>query len=296
VQAWFATSALRALAVRVVQVATLAGRAARASRAAVLSANAGPSGSTSCAPAASSAEALAAGLDRRDPQQAGAEFIGVAAGQGAPGLGSSLRQVAAIQAVARAQASGKNPLHALRTRAACLKLESRQHSLRTTASGLRAWHQFAAAVLHYPESSILQPKSPTDMEAFIFIIFNFGIASNCVSSVKWACLQLRLDTSRFDGAIVQLLRGGKKRDLRAIGVTIKIQTLLNAKLVTQLVALAGRSRQFVFATLLLFSWEFLAMVSSEAVPAEWGDAREAMVDAVEALRQAVDASDTETES
>ena len=115
------------------------------------------------------------------------------------------------------------------------------------------------------------------MEAFISVFRSFGTASNYVSAVKWACLQLRLDMSWLDDAVMQLLKGGRKRDLRIIGGTVKVQRLLNTTLVTQLVALADRSGQSGFATLLLFSWEFLARVPSEAVPAECGDAREAMV-------------------
>ncbi|CAK0898072.1 unnamed protein product [Prorocentrum cordatum] len=115
------------------------------------------------------------------------------------------------------------------------------------------------------------------MEAFVSVFRKFGTASNYVSSVKLACLQLRLDTSWFDDAILQMLRGGRKRELRVIGGTIKIQRPFKTKLVTQLVALADRSGQFGFATVLYSSWEILARVSSEAVPAERGDAREAMV-------------------
>ena len=54
-------------------------------------------------------------------------------------------------------------------RAQPLRLESKRGSLRSVASGLKAWHDFAEQVLDYPCTATLPPRTDADIRRFISV-------------------------------------------------------------------------------------------------------------------------------
>ena len=163
----------------------------------------------------------------------------------------------------------------MESRAMTLQIASRQGSKASTASGLRAWHEFAVAVLGYPRESTLPPKSIADVLKFVSVFRCAGTAANYVGAVAWGCrlhdFSLCWHGPQFQMALVGL----KKLEITHGPGCLKQQLLLDNVAARQLVSFCTRLPEFRDAALLfLMSWQFLFRVQSEAIPLQAGNMSE----------------------
>lgn len=181
-----------------------------------------------------------------------------------------------IKALTNAKRSGIDVSEVLQTGAELLKLESVRASLPSVASGLRAWHGFAAVFLDYPVHQTLPPKSDEDVVEFVSFFKSSKTARNYISYVAWGCTFLGLSTEWRTKTVHMALDGSRKRELRIFGGAQRVEVLLNGSVIQGIVELADKCGvNDGFQELALLAWEFLLQVQSEGIPVEKGSAEEA---------------------
>ena len=110
------------------------------------------------------------------------------------GVGTSLAPKMALRTLATAQ-QHKEIVPILDEMVWETKLEANGRSLKSAASGLRAWHSYAVNILGYCEKQSLPPKSSKDAQRFVMIFANAGTAANYTGYVRYGCRLLELCTS-----------------------------------------------------------------------------------------------------
>ena len=132
-------------------------------------------------------------------------------------------------------------------RAQLLRLESKRGSLRSVASGLKAWHGFADLVLDCPCAATLPPRTDADVCRFISVFTKTGTAADCVGYVKWACVNFNLSCAWWTDRVTLTLRGLKAEHLRPNGGPIPS----NESLTDDWVAWQTAKVSYMFRRLLL---------------------------------------------
>ena len=222
------------------------------------------------------AEAFAASLSEEQQGAAERAVANQFEEAGVVGLGSSLRPHAATAALEAARDQGHDVLQLLDRRGAQLQLETRRRSLGSAASALRAWHGFAVAMLGYEAARTLPPRSEQDVVRWVSTFRNFGTAANYVGFLRWAARALDLGLEWDGQRIGMTLKGGKKWALRNVGSEASARRLLTEDLVLSVTHLSESLGIAGFKAFLLFSWELLARVADEAVPAQCGSAEDVL--------------------
>ena len=231
---------------------------------------AAPGASTLGARPMVSADAMAVSFKPEVLQQADAAFEKEATDLGVAGLGTSLRPAQATLGLARARSLGLDVDSCLIHRATQLKLETQRKSLSSVAAGLKSWHAFAHAVLGYPASGTLPPRSAIDVMMYLTIFRVAETGSNYIGYVKWTCIHLGLGTSWFDDELKLTIKGAKKLAIRC-GPTSAVQKqLLDDSTLAKLVVLADGRGLPRWSCLALLCWEFLLRVQSEALEMQAG--------------------------
>jgi hypothetical protein len=220
--------------------------------------------------ALASADAFAASMRPEVLEQAEADFHKEAAELGAPGLGVTLRPAQAILALASARSVGRDVDTCLMHRASLLKLETRRKSLSVVASGLKSWHAFAHAVLGYPSSGTLPPRSSHDMMKFVTLFKVAATGANYVGYVRWTCVNLGLSVAWFDDELKLTLKGARKMAVRCGSTSAVARQLLDEVTLAKVVELADSRGLSEWSCLALLSWEFLLRVQSEALELQVG--------------------------
>lgn len=182
-----------------------------------------------------------------------------------------------IRQLGAARDQGVDVGERLLQQAAALRVETQRQSLRSVASGLRAWHQFAVLVLGYAPNLTLPPAAGEDVEQFITIFRNGATASNYVGYVKWVCMHLHLNLDWSTPAVAATLKGSRKRSLRQRGGILADNKLLTQKMVHSMISLADLQGDQEFATAALVNFEFMLRVQSEGLQIQAGQAEEAVV-------------------
>ena len=88
---------------------------------------------------------------------------------------SEAKPMQVIKSLGAVASAGRDVDGLLQTRVEVLKAETARRSLPSVASGLRAWHEFAAQVLGYPEDGTLPPRKAEDVEKCVGIFGNVFI-------------------------------------------------------------------------------------------------------------------------
>eukprot|EP00930_Biecheleria_cincta_P003118 TRINITY_DN104055_c0_g1_i1.p1 TRINITY_DN104055_c0_g1~~TRINITY_DN104055_c0_g1_i1.p1 ORF type:complete len:613 (-),score=63.61 TRINITY_DN104055_c0_g1_i1:266-2104(-) len=181
-----------------------------------------------------------------------------------------------IQKLAVAKQQGEDVNNLLHDMGRLIKTESSRKRLLSIASGLRAWNAFEVSLKDYPEGASLPPRCDDDDVEFVSLFKSAKTASNYVGYIRWACVHMSLNTGWRSDGVQQALNGVKKRELRWVGGSKRIEVLLTESAVRSLVTLTDELNiHDGFQELVLISWEFLLRVQSEALPLECGSAEEA---------------------
>ena len=146
--------------------------------------------------------------------------------------------MAAISALAAAAEAGEDVLVALGERAKLLSVSSRLDSLASTRSALKAWHAFAVTLLNYDEKATLPPRNSQDVALWLASFINFGTASNYVSAVRWACVQLGLSDEWDTPRPRAIIKGGQKQCRLVLDAVAPTKTLFTTESVRAMVSLA----------------------------------------------------------
>ena len=140
----------------------------------------------------------------------------------------------------------------------------------STASAVRNWHGFAWHIKGYNPEATLPPRNERQVAQWICLFRNYGTAMNYLCSLKWTCIKHELDVSWYGGFLKTLMKGQKKWSMKMIAGEIDKQRLLTEEIVSDLVRFCDMMSESDFGTFVLFCWEFLCRVQSEAVPLEVG--------------------------
>jgi len=195
---------------------------------------------------------------------------------GVPGFGSVLTPAATPSALRAAGAQGLDVVQALEQRAEVLIKSARLRSLQGAASALRARHGFATLILGYDSRSTLPPRSGQDVVLRGATFKSAGAAANSVFFLRWTCVSEGLDSTWHTQPGV-LLAGLKKVTLEQVATRLKIKRLLDSRKVEQMVTVSTLvGSEPGWPELLLFGWNFLCRMQSEALLAEWGSAEDVL--------------------
>ena len=175
-----------------------------------------------------------------------------------------------IIAMSQAVAKGAPLIPILECQVDVMKLATRARSMKTTASQLNAWFNFAVGVLGYDPAYTLPPRSTKDMMFWYAIFKNHSTARNYVGAVKWACSVVGVDTTWYNTDLHMVRDGHAKLTIKPDPTKYRIQQDVLAKLVT----LADFQNLKEEADLFVIAYRFLFRVQSEAIPLEAGSPSE----------------------
>ena len=190
-------------------------------------------------------------------------------------MGTNVTPATTIQALGAASQRGVPVSDLLVAKAGMLRLETKRKSLPAVASALRCWHAFATAVLAYEAGQTMPPRCSQDVEAWVAIFRNGNTASNYVGFLRWACTHLHLNKDWDTTALMETVRGSRRRQERLHGGTKHAAQLLNDDLMWKVVHMADHLEMQEFANFALVCWEFLLRVQSEAIPMLAGTSEDA---------------------
>ena len=122
----------------------------------------------------------------------------------------------------------------------------------------------------------MPPRREDDVIESVSLFRSAKKASNYVSYDRWACVNLSLATTWKSAGVQQALDGSKRKELRLIGGSKRVEVLLTEVAVRSLILMTDElAIRDGFQELVLLSWEFLLRVQSESLPMEKGTAEEA---------------------
>ena len=181
-------------------------------------------------------------------------------------MGTGATPAATIHAMEAATQRGVPVGDLLVAKAGALRLETKRSSLSAVGSALRCWHAFAVTVLAYEADKTMPPKCSQDVESWVAVFRNGNTASNYVGYLRWACTHLHISTAWDSRALMDTVRGARKRHERVHGGTKHAAQFLTDDLLAKIVNMADTLEMPEFGHFAVVCWEFLLRVQSEAIP------------------------------